>query len=106
MTLLYLKMKHSKLFVGPSRIFSLSDLTSLMPPFGKQKRKKGRSTILTNTPELAQAKEARDMKNQPRKRKKITKRNLNFDFEDRIEATENRCLKKKIKNNVGDSHLE
>ncbi len=68
----------SKLFVGPSLIFGLS--VNAPPPIRKWKRKKGRSTILTKIPELVKAKEARDVKNQPRKRKKITKRNLNFDF--------------------------
>ncbi len=69
--------------------------------------KKGRSIILTSTPELAKAKEARDMRNQPRKRKKITKGNLNFDFEeDYMEAAEERCLEKEMKDNVGDSDPE
>ncbi len=44
------------------------------------------------------------MKNQPRKGKKITKRNLNFDFEeDRMEMAEERCLEKEMKDNVGGS---
>ncbi len=47
------------------------------------------------------------MKNRPRKRKKITKRNLNFDFEeDHMEAAEERRLEKEMKDNVGDSDPE
>ncbi len=64
-----------------------------------------RSTILTSTPELAKAIEVRDMKNQPRKRKKITKWNLNFE-EDRMEATEEYRLENEMKDNVGDSDPE
>ncbi len=99
----------SKSFVGSFRIFGLPDLTSPVnapPPIGKRERKKWRNTILTSTPELANAKEARDMKNQPRRRKTITKRNLNFDFEDHMEAAEESRLEKEMKDNVGDSDAE
>ncbi len=65
-----------------------------------------RSTILTSTPDVAKAKEARDMKNQPRKRKKITKWHPNFDFEDRMQVAEERRLEKEMKDNVGDSDPE
>ncbi len=63
--------------------------------------------ILTSTPELARTREAGDIKNQPRKRKKITKRNLNFDFEeDPMEVAKERRLEKEMKDNVSDSDRE